>query len=188
VKDNFFSKIHLNPIIAAVNHIDNLDKALKSPCEIIFLLSGSIFNLGDMVRRVKEVGKNVYVHIDLLDGFSRDTTALKYISGNIRPDGIITTKANLIKHAKDMNMFTIQRLFMLDSLSLETGIKSIKATRPDAVEILPGVMGKITKIIYAETRKPVITGGLIRDKEDVINSLKAGAIGISTSIEDIWSM
>ena len=188
MNDDFFDKIHLNPIIAAVNDINKLDKAINSPSEIIFLLTGSIFNLQDIVKRIKEKEKNIYIHIDLLDGFSRDITALKYITQNIKPDGVITTKSNLIKHAKELNMFTIQRLFMLDSLSLQTGIRSIKTTKPNAVEILPGIMGKITKFIFEETKKPIIAGGLIEDKEDVINSLKAGASGISTSNEEIWYM
>lgn len=184
----FYSKIHNNPIIAAVNDINKLDKAINSPSEIIFLLTGNIFNLGDIVRKVKEENKSIYIHLDLLDGFSKDIFALKYIAKHIKPDGIITTKSNLIKCAKDLNLFTIQRLFILDSLSLNTGINSLKSTKPDAVEILPGIMDKITKKIHKETKVPVITGGLIMDKDDVINSLKAGAIGISSSEEDIWDM
>ncbi len=188
MKDKFLEKVYLNPIIAAVNDISMLDKALKSPCEVIFLLTGSIFNLQDIVEKVRLKDKNVYIHIDLLDGFSRDVTALRYICENVKPDGIITTKSNLIKHAKELNMFTIQRLFMLDSLSLQSGVKSIRVTRPDAVEILPGIMGKVIKFIHEETKKPIIAGGLIEDKEDVISSLKSGAVGISTSNAEIWYM
>lgn len=186
--DVFFNKIHLNPIIAAVGDIEKLDNAINSPCEIIFLLTGNIFNLKDIVKRIKDADKSVYIHIDLLDGFSRDVVSLKYINEYIKPNGIITTKSSLIRHAKDMGLLTIQRLFMLDSLSLETGINSIKATKPDAVEIMPGNMPKAIKFIHNETRIPIITGGLIMDKEDVIQSLKAGAIGISTSKEEIWDM
>lgn len=186
--DAFFDKIYLNPIIAAVSDIEKLEKAIESPCEIIFLLTGSIFNLKDIVSKIKEKNKSIYIHIDLLDGFSRDIISLKYINDNIKPDGIITTKSNLIKHAKGMGLLTIQRLFMLDSLSLETGIRSIRSTNPDAVEIMPGIMPKVTNIIHNATKIPIIAGGLIMDKEDVIQSLKAGAIGISTSKEEIWDM
>ncbi|MTI71686.1 MAG: glycerol-3-phosphate responsive antiterminator [Firmicutes bacterium] len=186
--NSFYDKVHLHPVIAAVSDVKNLNKAIKSSCEIVFLLTGSIFNLEDIVKRVKESNKNIYIHIDLLDGFSRDLTALNYISQKIKPDGIITTKSNLIKPAKDMGLFTIQRLFILDSLSVETGIKSVKETRPDAIEIMPGIMSKITKNIHERTRRPIITGGLILEKEDVIKSLQAGAIGISTSKEEIWSI
>ncbi|MCT4565102.1 MAG: glycerol-3-phosphate responsive antiterminator [Maledivibacter sp.] len=186
--NKFFDNIYLNPIIAAVSDIGKLDNAIQSPCEIIFLLTGSIFNLKDIVKKVKDSGKSIYIHIDLLDGFSRDVVSLKYINEYIKPDGIITTKSSLIKHAKEMGLLTIQRLFMLDSLSLDTGINSIRSTKPDAVEIMPGTMPKAIKYIHKETRIPIITGGLIIDKDDVIQSLKAGAIGISTSKEDIWCM
>ncbi|WP_053956196.1 glycerol-3-phosphate responsive antiterminator [Inediibacterium massiliense] len=184
----FYDKIGINPIIAAVNSMEKLDLAIESPCEIIFLLCGNIFNLKEIIHKVKENNMDIYVHIDLMEGFSKDSMALKYINENLKPDGIITTKSSLVKKAKNMNIFTIQRLFMLDSLSLDTGIGSIKNTRPDAVEIMPGIMPKIIKKVYEDTNIPVIGGGLISDKEDVIESLKAGAVGISTSKQEIWYM
>lgn len=188
MKNEFYNRVQENPIIAAVNNLTKLEKAIESPSEIIFLLTGSIFNLQEIRNRIKICGKSIYIHVDLIEGFSRDACALKYINENIKPDGIITTKSSLIKAAKEMGLFAIQRLFMLDALSLESGINSIKTTRPDAVEILPGVMPKITKIINTEVNIPIITGGLISDKEDVIASIKAGAIAVSTSKEEIWYM
>ncbi|MCY6960156.1 glycerol-3-phosphate responsive antiterminator [Clostridium brassicae] len=188
LKKAFFDRIQINPIIAAVKDISKLDKAIASPCEIVFLLTGDIFNLKEIVSKVKSKGKCIFIHIDLIDGFSRNVTALKYIHENIKPDGIISTKSTLIKAAKDMNMFAIQRFFIIDSLSLNNAIESLKTIRPDAAEILPGIMGKITYTINKQTNRPVIAGGLIKDKEDVIQSIKAGAIGISTTDEKIWEM
>ncbi len=185
---DFFEKIEVNPIIAAVSDLDQLDEALDSPCENIFLLTGNIFNLKEIANRVQSKGKGLYIHIDLIDGFSKDTWGLEYIVKNIFPDGIITTKSNLVKLSKDLGAFTIQRLFIPDSMSLEKGIKSIQNTRPHAVEILPGIMPKITKRIQFETRIPIVTGGLIMDKEDVIQSLNSGAIAISTSNKKVWYM
>ncbi|AOY75984.1 glycerol-3-phosphate responsive antiterminator [Clostridium formicaceticum] len=184
----FYNSIQDSPIVAAVNAVKDLEMAIKSDCEIIFLLTGNIFNLRDMVEKIKCNNKLVYLHIDLLEGFSRDLIALKYIYENMKPDGIITTKSSLIKKAKEMNIFAIQRLFILDSLSLETGIKSIQNIKPDAIEILPGIMPKIIKKISDETKLPLIAGGLIEDKEDVIESLKAGAIGVSSSNKKIWQL
>lgn len=186
--DSFYSRIAQNPIIAAVNDLNNLNSALNSPCENIFLLTGNIFNLEDIVYKIKSHEKGVYVHLDLVDGISKDNWGLEYIVKNVKPDGIITTKSNLIKLAKELDILTIQRLFILDSLSLDTGIRSIKSTKPDAVEILPGIMPKIVKKIFKETNIPIITGGLIMDKEDVIKSLNSGAIAISTSNEKVWYM
>lgn len=184
----FYSAIEKNPIIVAINNVNQLEEAIKSPCKIVFLLTGDILNIEDIVKRLRENGKLIYVHLDLIGGFSKDIIALKYIINNIKPDGIITTKSNLVKVAKHLNIFTIQRLFLLDSLALVSGINSIKSIRPDAVEILPGIMPKIIEEIRLETRIPIIAGGLIRDKSDVIESLNAGAIGISTSNQAVWYM
>lgn len=188
IENEFYDRIRENPVIAAVNNLEKLEKAIKSPCEIIFLLTGNIFNLQELVSHVKASGKSIFVHLDLIEGFSRNVCALKYINEIIVPNGIITTKSSLIRSAKEMGLFSIQRLFMLDALSLESGINSIRNIRPDAVEILPGIMPRVTKTISTEVNIPIITGGLISDKEDVISSIKAGAIGISTSKEEIWYM
>lgn len=182
----FYEKVESNPIIVAINDLSRLDAAIESPSDIIFLLKGSIINLKETVDKIKNKGKDVYIHIDLIEGLSRDAIALEYIYKNIKPSGIISTKASLIKLAKEKGIFAIQRLFVIDSLSLETGLKVIKKTKPHAIEVLPGIMPKIVKRIKEETNIPVIAGGLICDKEDVIISLKAGAVAVSTSSEAVW--
>lgn len=188
MENGFFSNIHNNPVIAAINDMEKAEAAISSPCKIIFLLTGNIFSIEGIVNKVKDNNKLIYVHIDLMEGFSKDVVALRFIKEHINPNGIITTRGNLVKAAKEMNIFAIQRLFALDSLSLDTGIKSVRNTKPDAIEILPGIMPRVTKYIYGETKTPVISGGLISCKEDVIQNLKSGAIGISTSKEEIWYM
>ena len=186
--EKFYRAIDDSPIIATINDIKQIDDAIKSPCKIVFLLTGDILNINHIVDLARENNKLIYIHVDLIGGLSKDTTALRYINNNIKPDGIITTKSNLIKTAKELKIFTIQRLFLLDSLALASGINSIKSIRPDAVEILPGIMPKIIEEIREETRIPIIAGGLIRDKTDVIQTINAGALGISTSNKDVWYM
>lgn len=186
MKSDFYDRISNNPIIAAISSEEQLAKAIESPCELIFILKSDIFNLKMYVDSIRAAGKSPFVHVDLIDGLSKDTLALKYINENICPDGIITTKTGLVKAAKGLGMFVIQRLFILDHLSFETGLSSILAMKPDAVEILPGIMPKITKRFVESSKIPVITGGLIMDKEDVILSLKAGASAISSGCESVW--
>lgn len=188
MKKIFFTNATETPIISAVNDLNKLDIAINSPCGNIFLLTGNIINIKETVERIKAQDKEVYIHIDLIEGISKDIWGLEYLVKNVKPDGIITTKANLIKHSKNLGIFTIQRLFMLDSLSIESGIRSINITNPDAVEILPGIIPKIIKIIHKSTNVPIITGGLIMEKEDVIQNLNSGAIAISTSCEKVWYM
>jgi len=188
VGNRFFRYLEENPIIAALSNLDNIDEVIESPCKVVFLLNGNIMNLEDIVERLRRAGKFVCIHVDLIEGFSRHPVALEYIDKIINPDGIISTKNSIIKTAKNLGIFTIQRLFVLDSLAFRTGKESIKNIKPDAVEILPGLMPKLIKEVHRETRIPIIAGGLIRDKEDVIEALNGEAIGVSTSEVKVWYM
>jgi len=183
---HFFHRVARNPIIAAIRDLDDLDTALECPVEIIFLLNGNIFNLKEISQKVRSKNKGLYIHIESIDGFSKDTWGLEYIVKNIYPDGIITEKSNLVKLCKDMGVFTIQRMLIHDSIALENSIKSIKNLRPSAIEILPGIMPKLIKKFIQETKISVIASGLITDKYDIHSSLDAGSTAISTSCKDLW--
>ena len=67
-------------------------------------------------------------------------------------------------------------------------IINIKENKPTAIEILPGLMPKIIKKINKAVKVPIITGGLIEDKEDIINALGNGAMGISTTKKELWEI
>ncbi|MTI96131.1 MAG: glycerol-3-phosphate responsive antiterminator [Firmicutes bacterium] len=188
MRDDFVARIQNSPVVAAINDTNQLGEAIEAPPEIIFLLRGSIFELKDTVRRIHAAGKQVFVHFDLMEGYSRDMTALRHLQQTVGPDGVITTKGSLIKSARELGMNSIQRVFMIDSLSVESAIKSITATRPDAIELMPGLVPRVIAQVGRETRIPVIAGGLIESKEEIIATLKAGAVGISTSKADLWYM
>lgn len=106
----------------------------------------------------------------------------------IRPDGIISTKSSHIKLAKEKGMFTIQRFFLIDNKSYDMTIKSVKSTKPDMIEVMPGVMPQIISRITKEISTPVIAGGLISTKQDIMDILKAGALGTSTGKKELWNL
>lgn len=188
MKEIFSAKMKNNPIIAGVKDLSNLDDALRSDCDIVFLLCGTIFDLKDTVNKAREAGKMIFIHVDLLDGFSKDVTALKYISSEIRPDGIISTKNSLLKSARTLGLLTVQRVFIIDSLSIETAVKSSQMISPDAIEIMPGIMPRIIKKLSSSLDVPVIVGGLVSEKNDALVALENGALGVSTSSKEIWEM
>jgi len=184
----FIYGVHNNPIIAAVKNKDDLITVIKSQCNVVFLLCGNVSTIKDIVGKLQNSNKLVFIHIDLIEGISNDIHGLKYIVDKVKPYGIITTKGKLILAAQNMGVYTIQRLFILDSLSYERSIKSVKKYKPDAIEILPGIIHKITARFKTELNIPIITGGLIRDKDDVICALKAGAIAVSSTNNKVWEL
>jgi glycerol uptake operon antiterminator len=83
------------PVIAAIRDIDDVDMALSRKIQCVFLLTGSILNIKYVVHCIKKARKRAFLHIDLVEGISKDSEGTKYIVEEIRPDGIITTRSNL---------------------------------------------------------------------------------------------
>ncbi len=180
--------IEENPVIAAIRSEDDLDEAVYSPVSTVFLLHADIFNIKKIVENIKENGKHVFVHIDMLDGIGKDQRAIDYIAREVRPHGIISTRNSHIKYAIDKGIFTIQRVFLIDSLSYENAVKSVLSVRPDMVEVMPGIMPNILKRISRRLPMSVIAGGLIETKEDIIGLLGSGAIAVSTGKKELWKL
>ena len=174
------------PIIAAVKDMEQLERVLRLDNEIIFILFGTICDISTIVARAKEKGKIVFVHVDLIAGLGAKRIAADFICNETRADGIISTQPAILKRARELGMTTVLRLFLLDSKSLENVGKQIATAEPEIVEIMPGIMPGIIKVISQQVFAPIITGGLIFQKEDVIQALSSGAVAVSTSKESIW--
>ena len=85
-------------------------------------------------------------------------------------------------------MITVQRTFVVDSIALSTLKKQLQLFKPDAVEILPGIMPRILKVVRGYSKIPLIAGGLLSDKRDCMEALEAGADGISTTTQALWEV
>lgn len=174
------------PIIAAVKDEAGLHKCLACESKIVFILFGDICNIGRIVELVKDAGRIAIVHMDLIIGLSNKEVSVDFIKENTKADGIITTKSSLIKRGRELGLFTVLRVFVIDSMAFQNIEKQEGSVKPDLIEILPGVMPKVIRRICRITRIPIIAGGLIQDKEDIVNALSAGAISISTTNESVW--
>ncbi len=106
----------------------------RSPAEVAFLLCGDILNAGALTRQMQKAGKLVLIHMDLLGGIGRDSQAVEYLAQSVRPDGIISTRSQLIRAARDRSLLTVQRFFLLDSQSVAMTAETAAAVRPDMVE------------------------------------------------------
>ena len=182
----FLDAIEANPIIAAVKDEQGLSNCLsREELTVIFILYGDIRSIGEIVERIHQAGKIAMVHIDLVTGLSSKEVSVDYICKDIHADGIISTKASMISRAKKLGMYTV-----LDSMAIKNieNLGNQHEQLPDVVEVLPGLMPKILKKICKTSRVPVIAGGLISDKEDVMGALGAGAAAVSTTNQEVWEL
>lgn len=177
------SLLEQDPVIAAVGD-DKWEAALQYPGKVIFYLSADILTLAEKLASAHRAGKLVMVHIDLTEGLGKDRAGIAYLA-KCGVDGVISTKGSLIRYAKEQGLIAIQRCFALDSRGLESIADALKSTTPHMLEIMPGVIPKaIAK--FAKSSIPVIAGGLLQTKQEVLDALDAGATAVSTGCKALW--
>ena len=177
-----------NPVIAAVRSDDQLARALDTPVRVIFLLGGDPESLPGRVQKARSAEKLVFVHMDLVEGFSRDACGLKWLAHTARPSGILSPRAPILRAAAaEENLLTVLRIFMVDSSSLATGVRMVKSCEPTLIEVMPGLVTRAIRRLSESVRQPVIAGGMLEAEQDVAAALNAGALAASTSSEILWA-
>lgn len=172
-----------SPVIAAV-HDGNLEDALQSPCDVLFHLKANILTIAQQIAEAHSAGKKLFVHIDLANGIGKDKAGIAFLA-KCGADGIISTRGQLIRFAKECNLLTVQRFFALDSQGLDSISEQLESASPDLIELMPGVIGKIIRR-FSGSNIPVIAGGLMETKAEVTEALSCGAAAVSTSAKTLW--
>jgi glycerol uptake operon antiterminator len=175
---DFIETIRDNPVIAAVQNHEALSAALSLRMPTVFLLNTDIFSAKASVDLSLNAYCRVFLHMDLIDGLAASAKALDYVQHRIGPSGIISTKSTLIKYAREQGVFCIQRFFMVDSASFENAVKTARKNRPNMVELMPGIIPDVIRRFAGEVDAPVIAGGLVTERRQVIDALAAGAVGV----------
>lgn len=174
-----------HPMIPAVKELADLEQVCLAKNDMIFLLNAEISQLPRYVEWAEEKDKLVFLHIDLARGIGKDREGVHYLAEEVGIDGIVTTKNQLIRYAKECNLATVQRLFIVDSAAVHTGLQMIRESQPDLVEVLPGlVIPHVPQL--QELEIPVIAGGLITSEGDIKTLLESRAIGVSTTNTMLW--
>ena len=174
-------------VIAAVRNGDDFEKAILSNVDKIFFLQPSVLNLKFYVQEAHKHGKELYIHIDMTMGIGKDKVGIEYAQ-SLNVDGIISTKASLIKYAKECGLKTVQRFFIVDSQSMDTTVETLKSSKADMAEIIPGVCVKAILQLKEKIAIPIIAGGLIDEAEEIVQCVKAGACAVSTGTQKLWSI
>ena len=172
-----------NPVIAAISE-DKWEAALASPAQVLFYLSADLMTVRSRVMQAHGAGKRVLIHADLAEGIGKDRAGIRFLA-DCGVDGVISTKAQLIRFAKEQSLLTVQRFFALDSKGMESIVEMLRNTNPHLMEIMPGVIGKAIQR-FSSGRVPVIAGGLIQTKAELTQALACGATAVSTGQQTLW--
>ena len=176
-----------NPVVPALKDADRLGDVLSCPCSVVFVLCGDILNIDDIIRRLHEGGKKAVIHADLVGGLAPKEIAADFLQ-RCGADGIISTRPALIRRGRDLGLLTILRVFALDSKAVSNLHSETESGKPDMIEILPGPIPRVIARLSSELGIPVIAGGLLEEKSDILAVLGAGALCVSTTDRRLWQL
>ena len=100
-------------VAAAVRTREDFEIALQSRVDVIFLLYSNILTMDKYINKAKSMGKRIFIHMDFAEGIGKDRAGLEFLK-HLGADGILTTKTNMIRPAKDLGLITVQRFYIVD--------------------------------------------------------------------------
>jgi glycerol uptake operon antiterminator len=179
---------HQQKILPAAKSIKDFETLMDSPHQYIILLDCHVAQLKALIQLANRHGKQVLLHVDLIQGLRNDEHAAEFLCQQIKPAGLISTRTQVVHVAKKKKLIGIQRIFLLDTHALETSYRLLETSRPDYVEVLPGIIPHMIREVHERTGIPVLAGGLIRTREEAEQALSAGAVAVTTSNRSIWKL
>lgn len=175
------------PIIAGLKGLTEAKRVCEAGIKICFYLTGNIFELRELTRLCQDQGQMVFAHVDLISGIAKDEHGMQVLAQEVGVHGILTTKGYLITAAKKAGLLGIQRLFVLDSEALKTGLRMVSSSQPDAVEILPALILPYMRNRLPKRLPPIIAGGLVETREELEQVLNPPVLAVSTSRTELWN-
>lgn len=176
-----------SPVLPAVKDEDALPRALRCESRVVFLLGGDLLSIRRWIDLTHEAGKQAAVHLDLVGGLAPREVAVDWLQQQ-GADGIISTRPHLIRRGRELGLLTVLRVFAIDSKAVGNLQKETEMVTPDVIEILPGTLPRVIERLSKKIPVPLIAGGLMTDKSDILSALQAGALCASTSDEELWEV
>ncbi|MCF8567537.1 glycerol-3-phosphate responsive antiterminator [Alicyclobacillus tolerans] len=174
-------------IIPAARSIKDIETAVHMGFEYLVMLQIHLSQVKYVTQFAHEHKTKIFLHADLIQGLRADESGAQYLCQDVKPDGLISTHAHVVSTAMKRGIIGVQRVFLLDSQSLETTYRVVDSVHPDYLEVLPGLLTPVIREITQKTGLPVLAGGFLRSKEDVNRAIEAGAVAVTTSDHTLWS-
>ncbi len=175
-------------LIPAIGTHQDMKKFLKLPLTYGILMNFQLAQLPDLVETMKQHGKKVLVHSELIRGLASDEFGAIYLIQTMRVAGIISSKPRVIEMCRKRGVIGIMRFFLKDSYSLKQSIKMVQYVRPDCIEVLPAVNEELLDMIRDVVTCDLIVGGLLLEEEQIRRYLRYGALAVTTSKVPLWSV
>lgn len=173
-------------IIPSVRREKDFAEAMNALSRYVLLSGQDIDTLAHWTMEAHKANKIVLANPGLIGGLDPSPIGLKLLKTHFGVDGILSPNLQQLRVAQKEGLFCIQRIFLFDSQSWDTGLKALAESTVDAVEILPGTMAP--KFASALKRKGVamLAGGFIKTRKQVKELYAMGFMGATTTAKDLW--
>lgn len=176
-----------NPVVPALKDPEQISDCANCPGRIVFVLCGDILNIGEIIASIHRIGKKAVIHADLIHGLAQKEIAVDFLQ-RCGADGIISTRPHMVRRGKELGLLAVLRVFVIDSKAVGNLKNEVETGRPDMVELLPGTIVSTIAKLKSELHVPLIAGGLLESKQDVMAALRSGAHCVSTSNPCLWDI
>lgn len=174
-------------IVASVREIKHLDYALSLDNDYVLLSDVHIGNLSRLTEICHKAGKKVVVNYELIGGLGSDKIAFQMLKKMYHVDVVIGMNLGKMHMIRGENLKTMQRISLIDSMSIDAGLKMILDTKSDAIELRPGIYAiEYLSKFKAKYSGKFFAGGFVNTRELIIKAKEAGFDGVMTSTRDLW--
>ena len=173
------------PIIG--NHGQFIHALDTSSVRAILLRHCNIFEFARLLEDAHQRDLLVYVGVDHIDGIHPDTAGLRYLADYFHVVGIVSNNPRILALGKDFGLECIQRIFALDSTGLEATLESVDKRYIDLLDISPAlVVPYVIPYLATPLPLPFIASGLANTSQQVQAILRAGALGVAVTRNELW--
>lgn len=186
---NIISELSKNPVIPCTNNFDDILDSNYNNIKIVLLYDLNIFDLINIAKKNLTAKKIIILNIDTLKGLLADEYGIRFLKDYIKINIITSASPKVINCLKKLDFPVMQSMFILDTKSLKKGIELVKVGKPDLIDIRPGILyQKAAKLLKENFDIPIICSGFISNREELKKILDSGAIGITTSSHELWTL
>jgi glycerol uptake operon antiterminator len=165
----------------------NYSEFLQSPRALCTLAAVPLDACERVFSDLSQHGRIALLNIDTCPGFGRDDAVLTFLK-RIGVAGVMSTRLALLQKARSLGLFTVQVLFLTDGSTVGKGAASIRSANPHLVQVMPFPV--IAHLTAPERRNlgRFVASGFVRTRSDVTDAIASGAMGVTTTTVDLWTL
>lgn len=180
-----YRSLRRRPVIATLFGPALVGRFLDSSAELAIIANIELLKLRPLLAMIGQQGKQAFVNIDSCPGLAQDRGGLDFLR-TVDAFGVVSTRPAVVQQGAAAGLATIRKVFLTDRSNLPRSSSSVASSGADLVQLMPWPVLPHVGPDRLKPFTPYIAGGFVSSPDDVRRALATGAIGVSTSDDDLW--